>query len=116
MNRYDTDLWSFLKDNDEKSLGISERLKLATKFCEKFEEIVSKNVFHRDYKPSNVLLNLTPDQEWNGQMEITDFGIAELDDCAGESAGTSRGRQRYGITVPRTASQKSGITKPKTAG
>ena len=99
MVRYDTDLWSFLKGNDEKSLGISQRLKLANKFVEKFNEIQSKKVKHRDYKPNNVLLNLTPDKKWNGEIEITDFGIAAVGGVLGEQAGSSGWSTVYQYTT-----------------
>ena len=89
MNRFDTDLWSFLKGNNETSLGISERLKLAQKFVEKVEEIHGKQVFNRDLKPLNVLINLRLDGKWNGEMEITDFGIARIRRREGIKAGTS---------------------------
>ena len=90
MERFDTDLWKFLRGKTEKSLGICERLKLAQKFIEKIEEIKSKkNVVHRDLKPQNVLLNLKSDGEWNGEMEITDFGIAISGDGDNINAGTS---------------------------
>ena len=77
MERYDTNLWKFLKENDEDSLGLYERLNIATEFMKKVEEIKSRNVQNRDLKPSNVILCLTSDKKWNGQMEITDVGIAE---------------------------------------
>ena len=38
MDRFDTDLWNFLKGKTEKLLGIYERLDLAQKFMEKFME------------------------------------------------------------------------------
>ena len=90
MERYDTNLWKFLKENDEYSLGLYERLNIATEFMKKVEEIKSRNVQNRDLKPSNVLLNLTLDKKWNGQMEITDFGIANIGTTqfGGEKAGT----------------------------
>ena len=89
MNRYDTDLWQFLKGNNEKSLGISKRLKMAKTFLGKVEEIHRAQVFHRDLKPSNVLINLTSDGKWDGQLEITDFGIAAIEKGGGKSSGTS---------------------------
>ena len=89
MDRYDTDLWKFLKGKDEKSLDLAERLKLATKFWQKVEKIWSKDIIHQDLKPSNVLINLTATGRWNGEMEITDFGIAEINFDGGKKAGTS---------------------------
>ena len=32
---------------------------------------------------------MTPDGKWNGQMEITDFGIASYGSGIGKKAGTS---------------------------
>ena len=98
MDRYDTDLWIFLKQNDEKSLGLSDRLKMAQKFWEKFKEIQLKVLSHRDLKPSNVLINLTPDGKWTGQMEITDFGIASRKANKGKKAGTSGWTEGYSLT------------------
>ena len=88
MDRYDTDLWKFLQGNNEKSFGISDRLELANKFTEKVEEIKSKRVHHSDLKPQNVLLNLKQDGQWNGQVKITDFGIAKIGDEDDIKAGT----------------------------
>ena len=88
MDRYDADLWSYLKGKTEQSMGISERVKLAQKFSKKFIEIRSK-CLHRDLKPQNVLLNLTADGKWNGELEITDFGIGKFGREDGLSAGTS---------------------------
>ena len=87
MNRYDTDLWRFLKGHDEKSFTLSDRLKVAQKFLRKLKEIKTKKYNHRDLKPSNVLLNLTPEGKWNGQMEITDFGISDHRKSNGKRAG-----------------------------
>ena len=79
MRRYDTDLWNYLKGKTEQSLGISDRFKLAQSFWEKRKDLRSKNVAHRDLKPKNVLLNLTPNGKWNGEIEITDYGIATVE-------------------------------------
>ena len=87
MDRYDTDLWKFLQEKNEKLLGISDRLELAKKFMDKVEEIETKDVHHCDLKPQNVLVNLKQDGQWNEQIEITDFGIAELKNKHGKRVG-----------------------------
>ena len=78
MERYDTDLWAFLKSNNEISFDLSERIQMAKRFLQKVEEIKYHNVQHGDLKPSNVLINLTPEGKWNGKMEITDYGISQF--------------------------------------
>ena len=95
MELYATDLWKFLKERTEQSLGICERLELARKFSEKFEEIKAKKCSHRDLKPQNVLINLTSDREWNREMEITDFGIAHFGSGDLVIAGTSGWAEGY---------------------
>ena len=102
MDRFDTDLWSFLKGHTETSLGIAERLQLAQTFLKKVEEIKSTDVKHRDLKPQNVLINLTPDGKWDGEMEITDYGIAQIRTYDAIKAGTSgwaKGEQFEDIDV-----------------
>ena len=101
MDRFDTDLWKFLNSGTEKSLGISDRLKLADKFLLKVDEIKSKNMIHRDLKPQNVLINLNSDGKWNEEMEITDFGIAIFkNEMLGSEikAGTSGWAKGYQFT------------------
>ena len=92
------DLWTFLEQKTERSLGLPERVELAKKFSEKFEEIRAKHYYHRDLKPQNVLLNLTPDEKWNGEMEITDFGIANKNDYNAEKAANSGWTEGYQFT------------------
>ena len=97
MERYNIDLWRFLKENNERSLDLPERLKMAEKFMEQVGEIKSRIEGHRDLKPSNVLLNVKPENsKWNGDMQITDFGIAGIgagDRIRGGTSGWAEGDQ-----------------------
>lgn len=76
MKLYDTDLWKYLKKDDGMSIGIRERFLLAEEFLREMDLIEKANVLHSDIKPSNILMNLDDDGKWNGDLVVTDFGIA----------------------------------------
>ena len=88
MERYDMTLRTFLKYHDEKSFDLFTRLQMAKKFWENVQKITSRNVFHRDLKPNNVVINVTG-KAWNGQLEIIDYGIAAIGSRIGKKKGTS---------------------------
>jgi eukaryotic-like serine/threonine-protein kinase len=74
---------------DGRTLGIKEVVDLAIQVAETLDYAHQKGVVHRDIKPSNIIL--AP----SGQIKITDFGIAHIDDptatmqtMAGEVMGT----------------------------
>ena len=76
MKFYDTDLWKYLKKDDVLSIGIDERFAIAEKFLQEMDRIEKANVLHSDIKPSNILMNLDENGKWNGDLVVTDFGIA----------------------------------------
>lgn len=73
----------------EKRLDVKDVVDFGIQIAETLEYAHHKGVVHRDIKPSNILVQ--PD----GQIKITDFGIARIDDSnasiqtqAGETMGT----------------------------
>jgi eukaryotic-like serine/threonine-protein kinase len=74
---------------DSRELGIKEVVDLGIQVAETLDYAHCKGVVHRDIKPSNIILSPS------GQIKITDFGIAHIDDpaatmqtMAGEVMGT----------------------------
>jgi len=73
----------------EKQFSISEIVNLGIQAAETLDYANQKGIVHRDVKPSNIILQA------NGQIKITDFGIAHIEDPsapvqtqAGEILGT----------------------------
>jgi serine/threonine-protein kinase len=74
---------------EARELGIKEVVDLGIQVAETLDYAHCKGVVHRDIKPSNIILSPS------GQIKITDFGIAHIDDpaatmqtMAGEVMGT----------------------------
>jgi len=72
-----------------KRLTLKEIVNLAVQIAETLDYAHRKGIVHRDVKPSNIILQA------NGQIKITDFGIAHIEDPsalvqtqAGEILGT----------------------------
>ncbi len=59
---------------EHRKLGVKEVVDLVIQVAETLDYAHQKGVVHRDIKPSNIIL--TP----SGQIKITDFGIAHIDD------------------------------------
>lgn len=77
------------KKIQEKTLTLSEIVHIGIQMAETLGYAHQKGIVHRDVKPSNILL------QSNGQIKITDFGIAHIEDPssavqtqAGEILGT----------------------------
>ena len=73
----------------EKKLALPEIVSIGIQMAETLGYAHQKGIIHRDVKPSNILL------QSNGQIKITDFGIAHIEDPsssiqtqAGEILGT----------------------------
>ncbi len=74
---------------EKKRLGLKEIVYLGIQVAETLDYAHQKGIVHRDVKPGNIILQA------NGQIKITDFGIAHLEDPfmpqqtqAGEILGT----------------------------
>lgn len=74
---------------EKKRLGLKEIVSLGIQMAETLDHAHQKRIVHRDVKPGNIILQA------NGQIKITDFGIAHLEDPsmpqqtqAGEILGT----------------------------
>jgi len=74
---------------EKKRLGLKEIVSLGIQAAETLDYAHQKGIVHRDVKPGNIILQA------NGQIKITDFGIAHLEDPsmpqqtqAGEILGT----------------------------
>ena len=72
MKLYSTDLWHYLKGN----IDLRERISIAHKLLYELERIQRAGLVHCDIKPSNVLMNVDANANWNGQLIVTDFGIS----------------------------------------
>jgi Tol biopolymer transport system component len=80
-----------LKDKiSERPLKLDEALDLASQIAAGLQAAHDKGVTHRDIKPANILLTA------NGQVKITDFGLAALADRTRiTKTGTSMGTPAY---------------------
>jgi serine/threonine-protein kinase len=74
---------------EKKKLSLEEIIHLGIQIAETLDYAHQKGIIHRDVKPSNIILQA------NGQIKITDFGIARIEDPsmplqtqAGEILGT----------------------------
>ena len=65
-----TDLGRYIADN--KMLPVQEIIDLAKQICRGLRYAHANNIIHRDIKPQNILL------EKNGEVRISDFGIAKI--------------------------------------
>lgn len=61
----------------EREFSVEEIIHLGTQIAETLGYAHQKGIIHRDVKPSNILV------QDNGQMKITDFGIAHIEDPSG---------------------------------
>ncbi|HEY9050931.1 MAG TPA: serine/threonine-protein kinase [Gammaproteobacteria bacterium] len=88
------------KDN---LLDIAEVYRIAAVVAETLEYAHSQNIVHRDIKPSNIMYN--PD---NGQIKITDFGIARITDSVRTRTGSFMGSPSYMAPEQMTGSNVDG--------
>jgi len=70
-------------------LTIEEKIKIARKIIEAVAYAHKKGVVHRDLKPENVLITK------NGEVKLTDFGIAALHDKTLSKTGGIKGTPAY---------------------
>ena len=75
------------------SATLKSKLDLAIQFCHALEHAHAKGTIHRDIKPSNVLLTK------EGQLKLTDFGIARVGTTRAESRAAVAGARVDGTMV-----------------
>jgi len=93
MDRYSVSLWNYLKkfkSDNVKKFRIDYRKSMVGKIANAIKAIQSKKYCHLDIKPSNVLINLGNDGEWNpgNDLVLTDFGLSGTIDTALGQCGT----------------------------
>jgi len=86
----------YIEGEDLKSLiskkklwSLEEILKIANAVCSALNETHKHGIVHRDIKPSNILLTK------DGNVKITDFGVARLPDSTLTQEGTLIGTPHY---------------------
>ena len=91
MPRYDCSLWTLLKSAATgKRIAFSARMQILKIMLEVFIYIQSEGYCHLDLKPSNILINLNKNGEWNGQdIVVTDFGLCVLQSDGLKGSGQS---------------------------
>lgn len=95
---------------DQKSLSITERLRIFQQVCSAVEYLHQNSIVHRDLKPGNILVSN------EGSVKLLDFGIAKLMG-AGAFANPNLTSARGSPMTPTYASpeQISGVTLQKTS-
>ena len=79
MERYQQSLWKFLESNN---FGLKERFEIAIKLTKELKIAHHGAVFHRDLKPTNVMVDA------NGGLALVDFGIGHVYTVVRKSCGT----------------------------
>ena len=75
---------------DTGALGPADALRIVPQICEALQYAHDRGVVHRDIKPENVLLDA------QGQIKVTDFGLAKLLDHDPADASLTRSGQVMG--------------------
>lgn len=88
------------KDN---LLPVADVYKIIAEVADTLEYAHEQNIVHRDIKPSNIMYN--PE---NGQVKITDFGIARITDSAKTRTGSFMGSPAYMAPEQMTGSNVDG--------
>ena len=66
---------------DERSLSVTDRLRLFIQVCAAVQHAHQKGIIHRDIKPNNVLVT---EHEGAPHPKVIDFGIAKATEAAGD--------------------------------
>ena len=99
MERFPLTLWKFLASEN---LGLSERLEIAIKLIEEVKRAHNGQMFHRDLKPTNIMLDK------NKELVLVDFGIGRDYENLEGSCGTpgfnapeqfSGDEQKYSVDI-----------------
>lgn len=92
MEIYDSTLWEYFK-RYKKTLRIvpmTERFKMYQKLWNGLKHLQDNNVFHLDFKLSNILVKTDSNGRWNEvDLVITDFGIGGKDLSVLGNCGTN---------------------------
>ena len=89
----------------DKLLPVNEVLRIAVEVAETLDYAHGENIVHRDIKPSNIMYN--PE---NGQIKITDFGIARITDNVKTRTGSFMGSPSYMSPEQMTAQHVDGTS------
>jgi len=89
--------------NVDHLLPIAEVYRIIADVAETLDYAHSQNIVHRDIKPGNIMYN--PD---NGQIKITDFGIARITDNVRTRTGSLMGSPSYMAPEQMTGSHVDG--------
>ena len=84
-------------------LPVIEVYKIVAQVAETLDYAHSQNIVHRDIKPSNIMYN--PDE---GQIKVTDFGIARITDSVRTRTGSFMGSPSYMSPEQMTGSNVDG--------
>ena len=74
---------------EENRLTLRQIVKIGIQIATALDSAHQKRIFHRDIKPANIILSS------NGQVKVTDFGIARIQDLKQTIAGTVLGTPLY---------------------
>ena len=74
---------------EENRLTLRQIVKIGIQIATALDSAHQKGIFHRDIKPANIILSS------NGQVKVTDFGIARIQDLKQTIAGTILGTPFY---------------------
>ena len=91
MPLYAKSLWALLKESRSYPMTIMDtlqRLQMLESIIKTLGDLQDRNLCHLDIKPSNILINLTENGQWNGDLVLTDFGLSGTVDSATGRAGT----------------------------
>lgn len=73
------------------TLSSEVTLRLVRQITSALSAVHQKGIVHRDLKPENIFIVPDPDTPSGERAKILDFGIARLEDCAGEGRRTTTG-------------------------
>ena len=104
MNRFDSNLWTMLKESGS-SLTLSARISIMQIILDVLIFIQQKGFCHFDVKPTNFFVNLDQSGNWNGRdLVIGDFGLSS----------SSTNLEGIGCGTPGFSSPEQFLRKPST--